>query len=159
MISLSLETISSYFDKISLSSDIFNFVISIKSSSSFKTAILCLNDATSILLSDRINLLIKSFTLSMGLKANALGIMSKNLSSKLPNLCPNLNLASEFCEISCIFLSFFLNSSVTEGLPSVINVSSSNLHSSLNHLVFKLLSSSGESIFTPRIKYLAVFSS
>jgi hypothetical protein len=39
-----------------------------------------------------------------------------------------------------------------DGLPSDKNDNPSNLHSSTNHLIINLPSSSGESIFTPVVK-------
>ncbi|OPX89291.1 MAG: hypothetical protein A4E53_01578 [Pelotomaculum sp. PtaB.Bin104] len=159
LISRSLARISPFFSRIAFRSSIFFLVLLISSSSSFKDAILLLSVATSIGFSERMNLLMNSFTLSMGLKASDFGIMSKNRSSRFPSLCPNLALASDIWEISMTFLSFLRNSSAVDGLPPVKKLSSSNLHSSRNHLMVSLLSSSGESIFTPRVKYLAVFSS
>ncbi|KAF5050398.1 hypothetical protein DSECCO2_429790 [anaerobic digester metagenome] len=120
---------------------------------------LCRRVSTSIVFSERMNLLMNSLTLSIGLKASDLGIISKKRSSRFPSLCPNLALASEVCEIKFIFLSFLRNSSDVEGLPPIRKLSSSNRHSSRNHLIISLLSSSGESIFTPSVKYLAAFSS
>ena len=151
-IALSFASIASYLSSICCNASSCFLERASMSSSSLKVSIFSRSAATSTFSSDNTNLLIKSFTLSIGLNARDLGIMSKNLSSKFPRRRLKRSRAAFFWSINFIFFPLTRNSSANAGRSPAIKDSASSLHSSTYHLAVTGLSSSGDNICTPMTK-------
>ena len=149
---LSFSSISSYLPRIFSNAPCCLLERSSIFSSSLSVSIFSRRETTSTCASDKTNLLINSFTLSIGLKARDFGIISKNLSSKFPRRRLNRSCAAFFWSIYEIFLFFARNSSASAARSPAMKERSSSLHSSIYHLVVTGLSSSLESICTPSTK-------